>query len=378
MKWRFLTVIPVILLNAVSVPEIRAQDTVVLKNGRRADCRILDFTTDAVRISWKPDAAGPLQNRDVPLADVDYVELGPLPGEAEARAQAVKVSRSDPLLPFWAKRVAWLGRPRSDAGELGLTYAELLTREPTTDRLERALKVYQQIESGDWSAERRGRAQAGRLRVMLRQGRTGEVKPLATNLLEKTGDPRVLIELRHVLAEAAAASLTQLEKDHPRWKDEDEVVPEHDRLLNEALDGYLFPHLFYGTEEDLAARGLWAAVQLSLAQGQAAQGSDWAVDLTKLYAASPQSVAAAALLVEQPAALRSKPVGATATAAADSESGSESKNPDKAEESGESAEDGHASGSQPRPKPKPKRKSRESSKSKAGKSSAAVEGAPHE
>lgn len=370
-------VIAVLTAASALTPAVRAQDTVVLKNGRRADCRILDFTADAVRISWKPDAAAPPRNRDVPLADVDYVELGPLPGETDARAQAVKESRSDPLLPFWAKRVAWLGRPRSDAGELGLTYAELLTRQPTTDRLERALKVYQQIESSDWSGERRGRAQAGRLRVMLRQGRTDEVKPLAANLLEKTGDPRVLIELRHVLAEAAAASLTQLEKDHPRWQDEDDVVPEHDRLLNEALDGYLFPHLFYGTEEDLASRGLWAAVQLSLAQNQTAQASDWALDLTKLYATSPQAAAAADLLVKRPVAPRAKPVrAATTSGGGDPESGTDAANPVKPEEEEISAEDADASA--PKPKPKPKRKPRASSKPKAQKSSAAEEGPSHE
>jgi hypothetical protein len=335
-----------------ATPRAAAQDTVFLKNGRKADCQVLDFTADTVKISWKPTPGSRAEFRAVPLADVDFVEFAPLPGEAEARAQAVKEGRSEPLLPFWGKRVSWLGRPRCDAGELGLTYAELLSRKSTPDRLERALKVYEQIESTDWSPERRGRAQAGKLRIMLRQGRVEEVRPLAEALLAKNGDPRVLIDLRHVLGETAAAALSQLEKDHPRWKDEDDLIPQHDRLLGEAFDGYLFPHLFYGTEEDLAARGLWAAAQLAQAQGEAAQASDWALDLTKLYPNTPETAAAAALLAKQPATSRPKPAA--------------QENAEPVSTSGAKPEAGTETDARPDQAPeKPKRKSRSKSKSKA-------------
>jgi len=284
-----------------------AQDTVILKTGRKAECQVLDYTPEALKISWRATPAAPPAERLVPLAEVDYVELAPLPGEVEALARAVREGRSEPLLTYWAKRIPWLNRPRTNGGEIGLTYAELLTRVPTADRMERALKVYEQIEAADWSPGRRGRAQAGRLRVMLRQGRTEEVRPLAEALLQKSGDPRVLIELRHVMAEAAAATLTQLEKDHPRWQEEDDLVPRHTSLLNEALDGYLYPHLFYGAEEDLAARGLWAAAQLSAAQKEPAQASGWSTDLTQLYPATPEAAAARTWLEKRPAAVAAKP-----------------------------------------------------------------------
>lgn len=348
----FLLLSPVLAILPAS-----AQDTLILKNGRRAECQVLDFTAEAVKISFRPAqaaAGAAAEFRAIPLDEVDYVELGALPGEAAARALAVKEGRSEPLLEFWAKRVSWLGRPRCDAGELGLIYAELLSRKPSPDRLERALKVYQQIEAGDWSAERRGRAQAGRLRVMLRQGRTEEVRPMAEALLAKSGDPRVLIDLRHLLAETAAASLARLEIEHPRWTEEDELLPEHARLKNEALDGYLFPHLFYGTEEDLAARGLWAAVQLSLAQKDSAQASDWALDLTKLYPSSPESLAAAALLRKQPAAPQIKL--STPELPAAGGDAAESRN-------GEEADEAEAAAPEPPPE-KPKRKSRAKPKPK--------------
>ena len=289
-----------LLLLVLSTFTATAQDTLVLKNGRRADCRILDFTADAVRISYRATPAAPFADRLIPLAEVDYAEFAPLPGEPEAFAQAIRESRSEPLINFWVKRLPWLNRPRTNTGEIGLTYAELLTRVNTPDRMDRALKIYEQIEAADWSAERRGRAQAGKLRVMLRQGRAPEVLPLAEALLQKNGDPRVLIELRHVMAEASAAALTQLEKDHPRWQEEDDLVPRHTQLLNDALDGYLYPHLFHGAEEDLASRGLWAAAQLSASQKLTTQAADWSSDLTNLYATQPEAAAATAWLKKQP------------------------------------------------------------------------------
>ena len=316
-----------------------AQDIIVLKNGRKADCKIIDFTTDAVKISYRADATAAPAERLIPLAEVDYIEPAPLPGETEARATAIREGRSEPLMIYWVKHLPWLSRPRTNGGEIGLTYAELLTRVNTADRRERALKIYGQIEAADWSAERRGRAQAGRLRVMLRQGRTTEVRPQAEALLQKSGDPRVLIELRHVMAEASAAALTQLEKDHPRWQEEDDLVPQHTQLLNEAFDGYLYPHLFHGAEEDLAARGLWAAAQLSTSQNIGTQAAEWATDLTQLYQTSPEATAAAVWLKQQPAELP-KPEAAAA----------------KALESEDTPEEPEAGKSEPKPKTKPKKK----------------------
>jgi len=352
---RFLAVLG--LLCCSSLTALNAQDSVVLKNGRKAECRVLDFTAEALKISYQPTPGAAAAERLVPLADVDYVELAPLPGETEALAQAVREGRSEPLVSFWIKRLPWLNRPRTNAGEIGLVYAELLSRVSTADRMERALKIYSQIEAADWDPGRRGRAQAGRLRVMLRQGRVEEVRPLAEGLLEKSGDPRVLIELRHVMGEAAAASLTQLEKDHPRWQEEDELMPRHTQLLNDAMDSYLFPHLFHGAEEDLAARGLWAAAQLSAAQKDLPQASDWSTDLTNLYAGTPEAAAAKTWLAKQPAPALNTSRKPQATNASDDTGGeSEAETEESAEPEAQPDEPKAKSKSTAKPKPKPKSK----------------------
>jgi hypothetical protein len=352
------------LLCCSGLTALPAQDSVVLKNGRKAECRVLDFTAEALKISYQPTPGAAAAERLVPFAEVDYVELAPLPGETEALAQAVREGRAEPLVSFWIKRLPWLNRPRTNAGEIGLVYAELLSRLSTADRMERALKIYSQIEAADWDPGRRGRAQAGRLRVMLRQGRVEEVRPLAEGLLEKSGDPRVLIELRHVMAEAASASLTQLEKDHPRWQEEDELVPRHTQLLNDAMDGYLFPHLFHGAGEDLAARGLWAAAQLSAAQKDLPQATDWSTDLTNLYPGTPEAAAAQAWLAKQPAPTLTPSRKAQATSRT---GGTEGESEAETGESAEEPPEPEAQLDEPKPKSKSTAKSKPKAKPKASK-----------
>lgn len=300
----FLSAILLLFLRPVIAAEegAAARDTVVLKNGRRAECEILSFTDSAVRLRHRASPEASWTERSIPVAEVDYILFAPLPGEAEALSRALEEGRPDVLMPFWVKRQSLLGRPRSNAGELGLAYAEILTRFPSADRLTRAAKVYERIEAEDWNAGRRGRARAGMLRLLLRQGKFEEVPPRVEKLLAEGGGPRVEIELRHVLAEANAARLRKLLEDHPRWEQEDDVVPERDRLLNAALDGYLFPHLFHGAEEDLAARGLKAAADLARENGNVAQAEAWCQDLLKLYPGTPEARALRTAVKAGPAA----------------------------------------------------------------------------
>jgi hypothetical protein len=278
----------------MGVIAVAAADTLVLRNGRRAECEVLGFSADAVRIR-----RGGEEQRDVRLADVDYVEFGELAGEEEAKRKAVETRSATPLIGYWVKRQGWLGRPRSPAGELGLLYAGLLLAEPTPDRMVRAEKVYEMIESGDWSVERRGRAKAGRLRLLIRQGKVAEARPEAERLLKESEDARVVIELRQVLADAAAEQLRVLVAAHPRWEEEEGVRVERGRWFHEALSGYLHGHVFHGAEEDLAARGLWAAVQLYAGAGEREAARACAEDLVKLYAGAAEASAAAGWLAEE-------------------------------------------------------------------------------
>jgi hypothetical protein len=297
-RWILRFVIALVVPGALTS---HAGDVLTLKNGRTADCRILSLAPDTVKILWQEK-----EERNIPMADIAHIDFAPLAGEEAALAKAAGEGISEPLMEYWVKKIPRLAVPRSNAGEIGLVYAELLSRRGTPDRLSRALTVYQQIEASDWSTERRGRARAGRLRLMLRQGRADEVKPEALKLLTDSDDARVLIEVQHVLAEAAAVKLRALLKDHPRWEQEDDIRPQRDRLFHEALDAWLFPHVFHGAEEDLAARGLWAAAQFYKENGQPEPARAAAADLVQLYPTAAEKPAAEKLLEEIPAEEKKK------------------------------------------------------------------------
>ena len=49
------------LLLCLSMGFSSAQDTIVLKNGRKADCKIIDFTPDSVKITYRATPAGQQQ-----------------------------------------------------------------------------------------------------------------------------------------------------------------------------------------------------------------------------------------------------------------------------------------------------------------------------
>jgi hypothetical protein len=102
-----------------------------------------------------------------------------------------------------------------------------------------------------------------------------------------------------VLADAAAEQLRVLVAAHPRWEEEEGVRVERGRWFHEALSGYLHGHVFHGAEEDLAARGLWAAVQLYAGAGEREAARSCAEDLVKLYAGAAEAGAAEGWLAER-------------------------------------------------------------------------------
>jgi hypothetical protein len=102
-----------------------------------------------------------------------------------------------------------------------------------------------------------------------------------------------------VLADAAAEQLRVLVAAHPRWEEEEGIRVERGRWFHEALSGYLHAHVFHGAEEDLAARGLWAAVQLYAGAGEREAARACAGDLVKLYAGMAEAGAAERWLEEE-------------------------------------------------------------------------------
>ena len=74
-----------------------------------------------------------------------------------------------------------------------------------------------------------------------------------------------------------------LELAHPRWIEDDEVRPEREALFHRAVDRHLFAYLHYGSEEAVAARGLWGAREVFEFAGEGERARECARDVVELY-----------------------------------------------------------------------------------------------
>ncbi|MEZ5300412.1 MAG: hypothetical protein R3F11_07065 [Verrucomicrobiales bacterium] len=274
-----------VLLNAATA---RAADVLHLTNGHAVPCQILAFGTDFIKIRMARQIQGStaFTTRDVPNAQIAFIEFDPLPGEVELLRNP-DASDASALEKLWLEKLPHLGRPANNAGEIGIAAAAALLQSEIPGDRRRAKQIYAKVEAEDWDAARRAAAKRGRLQAMLALGETDEAMAEAKVLAEESEDPQMLIEARFVLAQAARARLRKLEEDNPRWEDDDLVRPGRNALFNETIDRFLYAYLFHGSEETAAARGLWAAAETYAAAGMADDARDCAEDIAKLYPMTP-------------------------------------------------------------------------------------------
>ena len=235
----------------------------------------------------------------LPLATIERVEFG----ADEARDACLANAGPDQVTAIgglWLLAEPWLALPKSPAGRIGRVYGDLLLRSGSPDNARRALEVFTTIEGGAWSDDDVALARQGRLRAMVATGRAGEAVAEAMELAKISEDPAVLVEAKYILAEAADKDLRKLVEDNPRWEQDHLVIPERHRLYHEALDLYLFPYLFHGSETEPAARGLWGATGIHQFVGETAHAVECARDIVAIYPDTPYAVQARQFLERLP------------------------------------------------------------------------------
>jgi hypothetical protein len=239
----------------------------------------------------------------VPRAQVSRIEFAP--NEARDRLIANPTAASTSALNIqWLRWQAFLAVPKSPAGAIANAYAAALLATNDPKNAATALDVFSRVEREGWSEADHQTAKQGRLRAMIATGHAADAVNEAKSLAKESEDPTVLIEAKFILAEAALSSLNKLVDENPRWTEDVLVRPEHDRLYNEALDLYLHPYLFLGSETDAAARGLWGAVQVYRFGGDDAEAVESARDLTQLYAGTKYAKLATDYLARLPEELK--------------------------------------------------------------------------
>lgn len=260
-----------------------SQDLVVMKSGETLACRIDELTDSIVNVTL-PGTAGAAGSAKRTLAapQIERIEFGFRPGEEALFGRRASAGSAE-LKSWWDFWFPHLHRPRSRSAAWGLALGAAMIREEGAIGAEKALSLYDHLIAKAWSSDDVTAAKQGRLQALMAKGDLEAATAEARLLAKATEDPALLIEVEHLLAEADFRALRELETEHPRWIDDDEVRPRRHELYQRALDQFLKPHLFHATREEAAARGLFHAAALLHFGGETEEAKARWEDLLKLY-----------------------------------------------------------------------------------------------
>ncbi|MDX2081978.1 MAG: hypothetical protein SFU53_14430 [Terrimicrobiaceae bacterium] len=296
----------------VGTSPVWAEDVIFLESGEKRVGQVVEIDDRQVRLRV-PLAPPPGAGADAPpvFASValDRAEVARIEFAADPALEKLLADASPATLAAveaeWNKRSRWLAIPKSPSARVGLALGDLLLKTAADPNGRRALELFQQIEAGAWDESDRMQARQGRLRAMVATGRAADAVGEAMELAAVTENPAVIIEAKYILAEADEKALRQLVEDNPRWEEDIFVRPEHARLFNSAVDHYLYPALFHGSDTEAAARGLWGATRVYDFTGRQALAQECARDIVTLYPQTPFAAQASQFLAGLPEEIRS-------------------------------------------------------------------------
>lgn len=314
-KLRFLSVIlaEVGLCATVFAQTPPALDTIFLLRGEKMAAKVVSLEGPNLRVQkplppppGAPATATPVfATVTIARAEVDRIEFAPDEARDRKVAEAT-VAQLPEIELLWKKSEPWLGLPKSPADTIGLAYGDLLLRTGDPANATKALALFRQIESHTWNNDNLMLAKQGRLRAMVATGNAKDAVKEAAELAKLSEDPAVLVEANYILAEAADKGLRKLMEENPRWQEDVFVIPERNRLYNDALDLYLHPYLFFGSETEAAARGLWGACGVYEFTGDSAHAAELARDLTAIYPGTKYAALAQKFLAGLPEEIRNQ------------------------------------------------------------------------
>ena len=118
---------------------------------------------------------------------------------------------------------------------------------------------------------------------MIAMGDAQQAVVEAEKIVHTAENPAILLEAKLILAQVAHKRWEDFLAKNPRWAEDSFAIPEHNRLYEQALELYLYPALFFGSEIQAAARGLWGAVEIYQRAGDLEQALEASRDLVSIY-----------------------------------------------------------------------------------------------
>jgi len=273
-----------------------ADDVILLEDGKAMRGEIVRYYENTVHIKVvkEGESGEGFTVRQIPDTAIRLIDYAP----NDAEAKIIASGDAKALRDLWRDKEKLLMRPNSNAGEVALALAESLIKLNATSTKKSALDLFSSVESDDWNRKRQITAKRGRLRTLIALGDIDSVIQEATEIAEVTEDPDLLLDARHVLAVTEFQKLEKLIDDNPKWREDDEVMEEIRNLYNRTANSFLEPYLFYGSNQDAAARGLIHAARTHKLAGNPAEAKACAEDILKLYKNTSAADAAQELITE--------------------------------------------------------------------------------
>lgn len=280
-----------ILLAATCV--VQAQDVLEMKMGNRRAGKIVSFDERFIRLELDIPSEGGAAPQSVasialPRGDVLSIDFAS-DSQRDSMVRAAGAQDIPALEGYWKIFKPWLEMSRSPSGSIACALGNALLATKERKNAERALELFTLVEEKAWQASDKARAREGRLRAMTATGRAAKAIEEAKVLAEETEDPEILIEANYLLAQAAEKELGEFLKENPRWDIDTNVIDQRHRLHNRVLELYLYPSLFFGTNNEKAARGLWGAIGIYRASGEERLAIETSRDILAFYPKTPEA-----------------------------------------------------------------------------------------
>mgnify|MGYP006285274547 CR=1 FL=1 len=263
------------------------QATLALKNGSKRTGEIVFADEHQIRLKIGLGEQGnATATVSIPRADLDSIDFAIEPSMEELISSPTP-SHTAELDALWIKFGQWLAIPHSHAGRIGCSLGEALLASTNSQSTKKALEIFKEVEAKAWSQQDKERAKMGRLQAMLASGKASVAMSEAKELAVNKENATLLIQAKLIMAQARHKDFLKFLKENPRWNEDPLAIPERHQIYNEVLELYLYPALFFGSDSESAARGLWGAVDIYRTCGEIPLAIETSRDITTLYPDSP-------------------------------------------------------------------------------------------
>ena len=293
------------LLLLLTAPLVIA-DTVTLLGGERKNGRILGMEGQTLVLSAQPVPGLPHVELRLPTSRLAALEFHADPSREEFLQSAGQEQIVEVGL-LWERFAPLLSLPGAPSARIGLRHGLLLLGANQREGRGDALALFERIARGAPLPAEREAAKQGVLRCLLAEGHWERAETEAGCISKTVCGTPLLAEARLTLGLVQAARLRAFLEDNPRWREDDFILPEWDRLQASALDGLLGAALLPGVPGELAARGLRAAMDVHALAGDTVRARMVAQDLAAFYAGTGEAAAALEWLDAQREGPHSKP-----------------------------------------------------------------------